>query len=101
MAFVDLVLERGDEVQSAPLGFSWTTFFFSFFVPIFRGDWVWFFVQFILACLTSGLSVFVFAFIYNKIYAKSLLDKGFTVSPGQLTQSQEIRVKNYLGRKVI
>lgn len=101
MAFKRVNFERGDDMVSAPLGFSWTTFFFSFFVPIFRGDWLWFGVQFILAVLTSGLSAIVFAFIYNKIYAKSLYDKGYTMMVGQLDVAEEIRIKNYLGRKVL
>lgn len=101
MAFKRVDFECGDDITSAPLGFSWTTLFFSFFVPIFRGDWMWFAAQFILAVLTSGLSAFVFAFIYNKIYVKSLYDKGYNMMPGQLSAEEEIRVKNYIGRKVL
>ena len=31
----------------------------------------------VAACLTMGLSWFVFPFIYNKIYARGLLEKGY------------------------
>ena len=39
----------------------------------------WFFIQCLCAVITSGLSGLVFMFIYNKIYIKKLLEKGFKV----------------------
>ena len=64
-------------VRECKVGFSWTTFFFSFFPAFFRGDWKWGLIQLVLALFTGGLSVFVFCFIYNKIYINSLLQQGF------------------------
>lgn len=64
-------------IREAKIGFSWTTFFFGAFVPIFRGDWKWFLIQLLVACLTWGISNLVFCFIYNKIYIKDLLEKGY------------------------
>ena len=66
-------------IKTAPVGFSWTTFFFSCFPALFRGDMKWFFIQCLCAVITSGLSGLVFMFIYNKIYIKKLLEKGFKV----------------------
>ena len=66
-------------IKAAPVGFSWTTFFFSFFPALFRGDMKWFFIQLLCAMVTSGFSTFVFMFIYNKLYIKKLLEKGFKV----------------------
>jgi hypothetical protein len=64
-------------IKKAPVGFSWTTLFFSGFPSLFRGDIKWFIVQ-VLLCWT-GISFIIFAFIYNKIYIKKLLEKGFKV----------------------
>lgn len=77
MASSKVYFTNGVRTKVAPIGFSWTTFFFGFFVPIFRGDWLWFLIQLALAMITSGLSSLVFMFVYNKIYANGLIDEGF------------------------
>jgi hypothetical protein len=64
-------------IKTAPVGFSWTTLFFSGFPSLFRGDIKWFIIQ-VLLCWT-GISFIIFAFIYNKIYINKLLEKGFKV----------------------
>lgn len=66
-------------IKRAPVGPSLTTLFFGALPALFRGDIKWFFIQLLIACFTCGLSNFVFAFIYNKIYIKKLLEKGFKV----------------------
>jgi hypothetical protein len=50
-------------VKEAVVGFSWTVFFFGFFVPLIRGDWKWCLIMIGTALLTYGLSSFVFCFI--------------------------------------
>lgn len=66
-------------IKTAPVGFSWTTLFFSGFPALFRGDMKWFFIQLLCSMITWGLSACVFMFIYNKLYIKKLLEKGFKV----------------------
>ena len=80
MAFSKLNLKHPEfEVtKEAPVGFSWTVFFFGFLPPLFRGDWKWAIVMLIAALCTLGLSSLIFMFIYNKIYLKSLLEMGYT-----------------------
>lgn len=67
------------------VGFSWTMFFFGVFVPLFRGDWKGFVsilgVEFVLtvtgAILIMPLVMLGLSFLYNKLYAKDLYDKGY------------------------
>ena len=60
-------------VKECPEGFSWTTFFFSGFVPLIRGMWV----PFAITLFTSGLASIYYMFTINKLYAVSLLEKGY------------------------
>ncbi len=42
-----------EERKESYVGFSWTTFFFGPFVPLFRGDFKWFFIM-LVGLLTLG-----------------------------------------------
>ncbi len=70
-------LKKGNVQKKGFVGFSWTTFFFGFFVPIFRGDVTWSLIMLVAAIFTAGISNIVFAFLYNKIYTEKLLKDGF------------------------
>ena len=67
------------------MGFSWTTFFFGAFVPLIRGDLKWAVILFFLGgaagVFTLGIGAIVvaliFAFHYNRLYLKELLEKGY------------------------
>ena len=76
--------------KTAPVGFSWTVFFFGIFPAIFRGDWKWTLIMLVAAVCTLGLSNLVFCFIYNKLYIQSLLEQGYTsVDPDPVRASAE------------
>ena len=64
-------------IKIVPTGFSWTTFFFGFFVPLFRGDIKYFLIMLLLAIFTYGISYFIFPFFYNGIYLRNLLENGW------------------------
>jgi hypothetical protein len=64
-------------LKEAKYGFSWTTLLFGFFPALFRGDWKWALIMVVAAIPTVGISWFVFPFVYNKIYIKNLLEKGY------------------------
>ena len=71
--------------KEVKVGFSWTTFFFGFIPALCRGDIKWGVIQviiaFVIGCFTAGAAApivsIVFAFIYNKIYIKELMQQGF------------------------
>ena len=81
-----VVLEKNGLRKEVKVGFSWTVFFFGFFVPLFRGDLKWaaimFFGTILLGFATLGIGGgvlgIVMSFVYNKIYIKDLIEKGWT-----------------------
>lgn len=79
MAYAKIYFENPHtgQLKEAPVGFSWTVFFFGFFPALFRGHWAGFAILFIAAIVTFGLSGLVFMFIYNKMYVKHLISDGF------------------------
>lgn len=81
MAYTKLVMENPytGQIKEAPVGFSWTVLFFAFFPPLFRGDWKWAIIIFLLTMITIGLSGLLFMFIYNKLYIKDLIGDEFIV----------------------
>ena len=66
-----VTLEKNRVVKQAPIGFSWTVFFFGMFVPLLRGDFKGFFIM----LFTGWFLHFVFCFLYNGMYVKRLLNK--------------------------
>jgi len=77
--------------REAPIGFSWTTFFFCLFPALVRGDWKWVIIMLLLVIPTFGLSWVVFPFIYNRLYIKDLVNEGYRVKAvrvGDITLAQ-------------
>ncbi|GAA7297864.1 HrgC protein [Helicobacter pylori] len=77
MVATTISLKKDNLIKKGLVGFSWTTFFFGFFVPIIRDDVKWAIVMVVAALFTFGLSNIVFAFIYNKQYTTRLLERGY------------------------
>jgi hypothetical protein len=92
MAYATIAFENPHtgETKEAPVGFSWTVFFFGFFPPIFRNDWKWALIILVFALITWGLSSLVFMFIYNKLYIKDLISAGFKVKSVETGSIDEI-----------
>ena len=72
-----IMLEKNGVQKQGFVGFSWTMFFFGFFVPLFRGDFKWFIITLILMLLSFGLAQFIVCFLYNKFYTVGLLEDGY------------------------
>ncbi len=78
------------QIKEVKVGFSWTTLFFFFFVPLFRKDWKWLGIMIgsiiaglILTAIINvdtsislGLNI-AFAVLYNNFYINDLLAKGW------------------------
>lgn len=100
MARSSVIVSNGVKIKTAPIGFSWTVLFFGFFPPLFRGDWLWAIVIFLLNIVTYGIGGVVMAFLYNKIYLKNLLSNGYWIRQVEPTTSVD-DVKAYVGMAVI
>lgn len=82
---VKFIDKKKGKIKSSPLGFSWTTFFFGVFAPLFRGDWLGAFgvlcvlsvANFAVSPITALVIQIVVAVFYNYIYVSRLLSKGY------------------------
>lgn len=70
-------------VKKGFVGFSWTTLFFGFFPALFRGDWGFGLILFLLCLVTGGLAGIIAAFIYNKSYTNRLIEKGYQLADNE------------------
>lgn len=73
-----------DQIKQVKVGFSWTMFFFGFWVPLIRGDWKWLVVMLLLDIIgiwsygtVSSIANIVMAFLYNKLYIEDLIKQGW------------------------
>ena len=67
-------------IREAPVGYSWTVFFFHLLPALFRRDWIGALIMFLWSILLLGWGTnLVFSFIYNKMYLKRLIKDGFLV----------------------
>lgn len=94
------------QVKQVKLGFSWTAFFFGFFVPVFRQDWKWAGIMFgaglVAGVIANQLNVpyiglglnIVWGLLYNKLHVKELLAKGW--QPATDFDAEAIRTKGQI-----
>lgn len=96
MAYATMTMTNGLETKKVPLGYSWTMCFWGCFPAFFRQDWLWA-IGLLISCIIAGPVVSIAcSFVYNKVYAKSLFEKGYKVSALPEGYSAE-HVCNYLG----
>ena len=62
------------------VGYCWTYFFFSFFVPIFRGEILIGVLHLIFSVVTFGLFQLVIPFLYNRQFTSRMLTSGWELS---------------------
>ncbi|PHS69509.1 MAG: hypothetical protein COB23_06035 [Methylophaga sp.] len=98
-----------DQMKKAPVGYSWTTLFFTIFVPLLRGDWKWAIIMFLIVIVFGAFVTtvaptvppqsiplwtgIIFGFIYNKIYVQGLVSKGYEVTSAENGEIDEIEKK--------
>lgn len=71
----EIRLRKGYLKKKGYIGFSWTTLFFGFIIPLVRGDWKWSAIMFGLGFVSGGFSNIIFAFMYNEIHVREILEK--------------------------
>lgn len=78
------------------IGYCWTYFFFSFFVPIFRGEILIGVLHLIFSVVTFGLFQLVIPFLYNKQFTSRMLTSGWELSDTE-ENMQTARLKLGIG----
>ena len=78
------------------IGYCWTYFFFSFFVPIFRGEILIGVLHLIFSVVTFGLFQLVIPFLYNKQFTSRMLTSGWELSDTE-ENMQAARLKLGIG----
>ncbi|MDZ7342385.1 MAG: HrgC protein [candidate division KSB1 bacterium] len=91
---INLKHNQTGAMKEVKLGFSWTTLFFGALVPLFRGDLKWFVIMFLVSIITFGIAWLIFPFIYNKIYIKELMEKGYI--PANDTAASELQSRGIM-----
>jgi len=69
-------------------GFSWTYFFFGWWVPLFRGELGVAALHLVFTIFTLGLWQLIVSFLYNKQYTTRMLEKGYILRDGEEIMSK-------------
>ena len=65
------------------VGYSWTYFFFGFFVPVFRGEISIGVFHLILSMITFGIFQMIMPFLYNKQFSIRLLNNSWSLNDSE------------------
>ena len=80
-------------IKEIKVGYSWTSFFFGFWIPVIRGQWSDFAIMLISAVPTCGILPFVWTFKINRRYCQQLLEKGY--KPATLEDANILSANTY------
>ena len=69
------------------VGYSWTYFFFGFFVPIFRGEISIGVFHLIFSLVTFGIFQLIMPLLYNKQYSTRLLNNSWSLNDSEENNS--------------
>ena len=72
------VFRKNNVLREVKVGYSWTVFFFGPFPFMFRGQWGWAALAFLLCFLTYGLAGPFIGFFANRSTARFLAENGWT-----------------------
>lgn len=90
-----ITLTKDNKAKSVPVGFSFTTFLFSFFPSLFRGDFIA--VLVILAMIFIPFAALLFPCVpamYNRIYIARLLKDGWRMTDIDAQQYASLGLDN-------
>ena len=76
------------------VGYSWTYFFFGFFVPIFRGEISIGVFHLIFSVVTFGIFQLIMPFLYNKQYSSRLLTNDWVLDD---TEEKNLIARDKIG----
>ena len=69
-------------IKTGFYGFSWTYFFFGWFVPLIRGELGVAVLHLFFTVITVGLWQLIVSFLYNKQYMTRMLTNGWELAGG-------------------
>ncbi|MEN9985355.1 MAG: hypothetical protein RI925_857 [Pseudomonadota bacterium] len=75
-------------------GFSWTYFFFGWFVPLVRGELGVAALHLLFSLFTIGIWQLIVCFLYNKQYMTRMLEKGYVLKD---TEENMAKARRALG----
>tara|TARA_B100000886_G_scaffold293370_1_gene219521 strand:- start:1467 stop:1841 length:375 start_codon:yes stop_codon:yes gene_type:complete len=81
---IKVKLNESGIIKHCFVGYSWTYFFFGFFVPNFRGEISIGVFHLIFSIVTFGIFQLIMPFLYNKQYSMRLLNNSWSLSDAEV-----------------
>lgn len=93
-----LTLRKDNQAKSVPVGFSFTSFFFGMFVPLFRGDFAMFFAVLAVTIVSVFVPFVVVVLwllppLYNRYYASRLIRDGWTHDDNESSRVESLGLR--------